>query len=169
MQITILIKIVCEDKRKYADTEKYDLVICTVGAQIPSGKSLEYIKDSFALGEKFLKNGGILAFIGTYSKIPNPPQELIDFEGELLLLSELSNIFSELGYCLTCMAGDTNAMWEHYIVNGFANSNEQNERKKLKANPNDQELKESIAHWNRMYFDYRKPYQGQALFGLEKL
>jgi len=163
------IKIVCENWHKYADAEKYDLVICTHGIAVPSGKSSECIKNTFSLGEKFLKDNGILAFIGTYSKIPNPPQELIDFEGELLLLSELNNIFSELGYCLTCMAGDTNAMWEHYIVNGFANSNEQHERKRLKENPNDQELKESIAHWNRMYFDYRKPYQGQALFGLEKL
>jgi len=60
-------------------------------------------------------------------------------------------------------------MWEHYAINGFANSNEEKEKHKLIKNPDDKELKQSIEHWNRMYFDYRRPYQGQALFGLEKL
>ena len=163
------VKIVCEKWAKYIDDEKYDLVICTHGVAVPEGKSSEYIKNTFSLGEKFLKNGGILAFIGTYSKIPDPPQELIDFEGELLVLSELNNIFGELGYCLVCMAGCTDSMWEHYAINGFANSNEEKEKEKLIKNPDDKELKQSIEHWNRMYFDYRRPYQGQALFGLEKL
>ncbi|MCL2518720.1 MAG: AraC family transcriptional regulator [Oscillospiraceae bacterium] len=163
------IKIVHDDKNTYKDAEKYDLVVCSVGQQIPSNESLEYIKSCFSLGERFLKDGGMLAYIGTYSKIPNPPQELIDFEGELLQLSELNNIFRELGYYLICMAGDTDAMWEHYAVNGFANSLEQFEKIKLKENPNDKELQQSIDHWNRMYFDYRRPYQRQALFGLVKL
>ena len=60
------IKIVCDDKRKYTDIEKYDLVICTVGTQILQGKSLEFINEIFVLGEKFLIDGGMLAYIGTY-------------------------------------------------------------------------------------------------------
>ena len=161
------IKIVCEDKNKYADTEKYDLVICTVGVQIPSNKSLEYIKNSFSLGEKFLKDGGVLAYIGPYSKIPNPPQELMDFEGELLQLSELNNIFKDLGYYLISMAGDTNSMWEHYAVNFHGGA--RGEADKMRKNPDDDDFKHDVEKWYRMYFDYRRPYQGQALFGLEKL
>ena len=157
------IRIVCEDRRKYADTEKYDLVVCTVGTQIPPGKSLEYIQNSFSLGEKFLKSGGTLAYVGTYSKIPDPPEELVDFEGELLVLSELNRIFRELGYCLTSMAGDTNAMWEHYAVNWHGGAKEAVEA--LRKDIND----DWVNKWERMYFDYRRPYQGQALFGLEKL
>jgi AraC-like DNA-binding protein/phospholipid N-methyltransferase len=157
------IKIVCENWHKYADTEKYDLVICTLGIAVPSGKSAECIKNSFTLGEKFLKKGGILGYIGTYSKIPNPPQELMDFEGELLILSELNRIFRELGYCLISMAGDTNAMWEHYAVNWHGGA--KNAVNALRKDIND----DWVNKWERMYFDYRRPYQGQALFGLEKL
>jgi len=157
------IKIVCEDKRNYTDTEKYDLVICTVGVHVPSGKSLEFIKDSFSLGEKFLKDGGMLAYIGTYSKIPNPPQELMDFEGELLILSEINRIFRKLGYCLISMAGDTNAMWEHYAVNWHGGAKKAVEA--LRKDVND----DWVNKWERMYFDYRRPYQGEALFGLVKL
>ena len=157
------IKIVCEKWDNYVDAEKYDLVICTIGEQIPTGKSLEYIRNCFALGEKFLKDDGILAYIGTYSKIPNPPQELIDFEGELLILSDLNRIFRELGYCLISMAGDTNAMWEHYAVNRHGGAKEAVQA--LRKDIND----DWVNKWERMYFDYRRPYQGQALFGLEKL
>jgi len=157
------VKIVCEDWHKYIDDEKYDLVICTHGIAVPSGKSSECIKNTFCLGEKFLKDGGVLAFIGTYSKIPNPPQELMDFEGELLILSELNCIFRELGYCLISMAGDTNAMWEHYAVNWHGGAKEA--VKALRKDIND----DWVNKWERMYFDYRRPYQGQALFGLEKL
>ena len=160
------IKIVCDDKLKYVDTEKYDLVICTLD-QAPLNKSFEFIKNTFSLGEKFLKTGGMLAYIGTYSKIPNPPQELMDFEGELLLLSELNNIFRELGYYLICMAGDTDAMWEHYAVNFHGGA--KGDADKMRKNPDDEEHKNWIDKWYRMYFDYRRPYQGQALFGLEKL
>ena len=163
------IKIVCENWHKYADAEKYDLIICTHGTAVPQGKSSEYIKNTFSLGEKFLKKGGILAYIGTYSKIPNPPQELMDFEGELLQLSELNNIFNDLGYYLICMAGDMDSMWEHYAINGFANGNEKRERDVLIENPDDKEIKQSIDHWNRMYFEFRRPYQRQALFGLVKI
>ena len=115
------------------------------------------------MGEKFLKDGGILGYIGTYSKIPNPPKELMDFEGELLQLSELNKIFRELGYCLISMAGDTNAMWEHYAVNWHGGA--KNAVEALRKDIND----DWVNKWERMYFDYRRPYQGQALFGLEKL
>ena len=157
------IKIICGDRFNYVDAEKYDLVICAHGSSVPSGKSSECIKNTFSLGEKFLKDGGILAYIGTYSKIPNPPQELMDFEGELLILSELNNIFRGLGYCLISMAGDTNTMWEHYAVNWHGGAKRAVEA--LRKDIND----DWVNKWERMYFDYRRPYQGQALFGLEKL
>ena len=161
------IKIVDGKWQKYADGEKYDLVVCTHGIAPPMGKSAECIKECFSWSEKFLKDGGILAYIGTYSKIANPPQELMDFEGELLQLSELNKIFRELGYYLICMAGDTDAMWEHYAVNFHGGA--RGDADHMRKNPDDKEHNDWIDKWYRMYFDYRRPYQGQALFGLEKL
>ena len=152
------IKLIYEDVTKYADNEKYDAVICS--------ETIDSIENTVALGEKFLKSGGILAYQKVYSKIPNPPQELLDFEGEVLPLSELNRIFNGLGYYITSMASDTNAMWERYIFNSHYGESDFDE---LKANPGDEERKKWFEKWRYMYFEYRRPYQGQALFGLKKL
>ena len=151
------IELICGDALEYTDTVKYDIVICS--------ETFGSIKDTLALGEKFLKQGGILAYHKLYSKVPNPPKERIDFDEEVLPLSELNCIFNNLGYYLTCMASDMDGMWEHYVINwsGKCDIN------KLRQNPGDDKTKRWIDKWYRMYFDYRRPYEGQALFGLEKL
>ncbi|MCL2772312.1 MAG: class I SAM-dependent methyltransferase [Oscillospiraceae bacterium] len=150
------ISLICEDVTNYNDDEKYDVVICS--------ETINSIQNTFVLGEKFLKKYGILAYQKVYSKIPNPPQELLDFEGEVLPLSELNDIFNSLGYYLKFMASETDNMFENYV----ANWNAKQDLDKLRDNLNDENSKRRIDKWWRMYFDYRRPYQGQALFGLEK-
>jgi len=149
------IKLICDDVLKYTDVNKYDVVICS--------ETFGSIKQTLALGEKFLKQEGILAYNKVYSKIPNPPRELLDFEGEVLPLSELNRIFKELGYYLISMSSDTDAMWEHYAINW------NNAFDNLKKNPNDENLKLWYDKWHNIYFNFRRPYEGQALFGLVKL
>lgn len=92
------------DILKYTNTEKYDVVSCT--------EHFGSIGETLAILEKYVKPGGKLVFCHVFSKIPNPPKELIDFEGPLPTLDELYRIFR---------------------------------------------------------FNYRRPYQGQALFVLERL
>jgi cyclopropane fatty-acyl-phospholipid synthase-like methyltransferase len=150
------ISLICENVTKYSDNKKYDVVICS--------ETIDSIQNTFALGEKFLKKGGILAYQKIYSKVPNPPQELLDFEGEVLPLSELNNIFNSLGYYLKFMASETDIMFENYV----ANWNVKQDLDRLRDNPNDEVSKQWVEKWWKMYFNYRRPYQGQALFGLEK-
>ena len=149
--------LICEDATKYNDNEKYDVVICS--------ETIGTIQNTLELGEKFLKKGGLLAYQKLYSKVQNPPQELVDFDEEVLPLSELNCIFNSLGFYMTCMASDTNSMWEHYVVNWSG----KRDLNMLRQNPNDEKLKHWIDKWYRMYFDYRRLYEGQALFGLERL
>lgn len=99
-----------------------------------------------------------------YSKVPNPPKELIDFDEEVLSLEELNKIFNNLGYYITHMASDTNSDWERYIT-----WSARREIDELRKNPNNEEQKAWINKWYNMYFVYRHSYEGQALFGLEKL
>ena len=163
------IKLICGDAFNYEDTEKYDVVVCADFDDVYKSEVSDCVKNTISVCEKFLKKGGIIAYQDVYSKVPHPPYELIDFEGKMLTLSELNSTFNELGYYLKCMASDTDSMWEHYAINGFASGNEQQERDKLIENPNDKNIKQSIDNWNRMYFEFRRPYQGQALFGLVKV
>jgi ubiquinone/menaquinone biosynthesis C-methylase UbiE len=151
------IKLIIADVLKYNDSDKYDVVIC-------SETFLDTIQNELAYGEKFLKPQGVLAYHKVYSKVPNPPQELVDFDIEVLPLSELNREFNRLGYYITHMASDTDSEWERYITRDV-----RRDINKLRSNPCDEKTKAWIDKWYRMYFDYRRPYEGQALFGLEKL
>ena len=148
--------LVCGDVTTYINKDKYDVVICS--------ETIGTIQTTLALGEKFLKPKGILAYQKLYSKIQNPPQELIDFDEEVLSLSELNRIFNELGYYIIYMASDTDSEWERYITWSARRDIE-----RFQQNPNDGKLKQWIDKWYRMYFDYRRPFEGQALFGLQKV
>lgn len=143
------------DVTKHVDTCKYDVVICS--------ETIGSIANTLALGEKFLKPEGVLCYQKLYSKVMNPPQELIDFDEEVLPLSELNRIFNELGYGMVSMASDTPGMWEHYVVNWSG----KRDMLWLKQNPDNEQIKNRIKRWYNMYFDYRRQYEGQALFGLQ--
>ena len=70
--------LVHEDVTKYQDETQYDVVICS--------ETIDSIKNTFSLGRRFLKPGGILCYQKLYAKVSDPPQELIDFDGEVLPL-----------------------------------------------------------------------------------
>ena len=144
------------DVTAYQDTCKYDVVICS--------ETIENIANTLSLGEKFLKLGGVLCYQKLYSKVMNPPQELIDFDEEVLPLSELNHVFNQLGYGMTAMASDTTGMWEHYVVNWSG----KRDLLRLKQEPDNEQLKNWVTTWYNMYFDYRRQYEGQALFGLQR-
>jgi len=151
------VRLVCEDETTYVDDEKYDVVICS--------ETIGSICDTLRLGDKFLKKGGIIAYQKLYSKVANPPQELVEFDGEVLSLSRLNHIFNENGYCLISMASDTDSAWERYVINWSG----RNDINRLRENPSENRLKEWIDKWYSMYFDYRRQYEGQAMFGLQRL
>ena len=150
------IELVCADVLSYSDATQYDVVICS--------ETFGTIQETLALGEKFLKPHGVLAYQKLYAKVPHPPQELVDFDEEVLPLNELNALFNRLGYYVTHMASDSSSDWERYIT-----WSARRDIARLRANPGDAQLKDWIDKWYRMYFEYRRPYEGQALFGLEKL
>ena len=145
------------DVTTYQDSCKYDVVICS--------ETIGSIADTLALGEKFMKPDGVLCYQKLYSKVANPPQELIDFDEEVLPLSKLNCIFNQLGYSMTSMASDTQGMWERYILNWSG----KRDLLRLKQEPDNEQLRDWIDMWYNMYFDYRRQYEGQALFGLQRL
>lgn len=145
------------DVTTYEDTCKYDVVICS--------ETIESIENTFSIGERFLKPGGVLCLQKLYSKVMNPPQELIDFDEEVLPLSGLNRRFNELGYSMTVMASDTPGMWEHFVVNWSG----KRDVLRLQQEPENEQLRNWVTKWYDMYFDYRRQYEGQALFGLQRL
>lgn len=151
------VRLVCEDVTTYQDTEKYDVVICS--------ETIGSICDTLRLGEKFLKKGGIIAYQKLYSKVANPPKELIEFDREVLTLSKLNHIFNEVGYYMISMASDNDSAWERYVINWCG----LNDINRLRKNPSNARLKKWIDKWYDIYFDYRRQYEGQALFGLQQM
>ena len=142
--------LVHEDVTKYQDETQYDVVICS--------ETIDSIKNTFSLGRRFLKPGGILCYQKLYAKVSDPPQELIDFDGEVLPLSALNRHFNELGWYMTAMASESPGMWEHYVVNWCG-----------KRNWEEGAAPEWTKIWYDIYFDYRRQYEGQALFGLREI
>ncbi len=98
------VKLIEEDVLKYTDTDKYDVVSCT--------EKFGNIGETLNLLEKYVKPGGKIVFCHLFSKIPNPPKELTDFEGPLPTLDELYGIFRELGYYITSITSDTVSEWD---------------------------------------------------------
>ena len=150
------VALICGDVLKYKTGEKFDAVMCT---ELSTG-----LFDSFARGvaylERFLKPGGTLVFGRLYSKIPEPPRELVDFDGPLPTLREIYEEARRCGYLVTAMASGADAAWEQYVFRGAKQSLE-----KLRKDPEDAWTNK----WYRIYFDCRRPYEGWALFGMEKI
>ena len=80
-------------------------------------------------------------------------------------LPEPNHVFNENGFQITSMASDTNGMWEKYVLNW----NGKRDLLRLKQDIHNQELKNWIKQWYDMYFDYRRQYEGQAMFGLQRI
>jgi len=150
------VELICGDVLKYKTRERFDFVVCT---ELSTG-----LFDDFAQGlahlEKFIKPGGKLVFGKLYSKIPEPPQELVEFDGPLPTLREIYEEARRCGYLIITMASDTDAAWEQYVFRGAKQF-----LAALRKDPEDAWTNK----WYRIYFDYRRPYEGWALFGLEKI
>jgi len=154
------IRLICDDVLLYKDAAKYDLIICT---EMSAG-----LFNSFSEGltflEQFLKHDGTLALGRLFSEIPNPPQELIDFDGSIPTLNEIYTEARQYGYLITSMTSGDTASWERYIMRDSKLSFE-----KLRNGTYDSGSAAWMDKWHRMYYDFRRPYEGWALFGLEKL
>lgn len=148
---------ICDDVTTYKDSKKYDVVICS--------ETFDSIPYTLSIGKKFLKSSGTLCYQKLYSKVEIPPQELIDFDVEVLPLSKLNNIFNQLGFQVTSMASDSVGKWEQYILNWSGKK----DLIKLSANKMDENLRNWIKTWYDMYFKYRRQYEGQAMFGLQQI
>ena len=62
------------------------------------------------------------------------------------------------------MATDTVSEWERYIT-----WSAKRDLEKLRQNPEDEKLLAWIDKWYRIYFEYRRLYEGWGLFGIEQL
>lgn len=138
-----------------ADT-KYDFAcLC--------GEDFGGIEGTIHLLEKYIKPDGKLIIGTRFSRIDNPPAELIEFEGETLSLKEIYNVFYANGYFITSMATDTNSEWERYIM--------WSARRNLaasKSNPDDPDRFEWCKKWYETYFGFRREYEGYGTFVIEK-
>lgn len=150
------IKLIHKDVTKYKDDSKYDVVICS--------ETIESIENTFHLGERFLKKGGTLLYQKVFSYTQVVPKELDAFDGGVYPLTKLNKIFNDLGYYVTYLATGTENDWNRYYTWSVRRDID-----KLRKKPNNQELKKQIDSWNYMHFQYRMPYENQALFGLQKL
>lgn len=151
------ISLVEADVTAYRDDERYDVVLCS--------ETIGTIEETLALGERFLRPGGLIGYQKLYSRVDDPPEALVAFDGEVLPMPALHERFSTLGYAITSMALDTPAKWAHYVLNW-------NGKRLIDArrrHPEDEAGRQWMETWYRMYFEHRMRFEGQALFGLEKV
>jgi SAM-dependent methyltransferase len=152
------IKLICGDVLQHVDAIKYRVVVCT---ELSTGLFNSF-QEGIIFLERFIEPGGIIVFGKLFSNIPNPPQELIDFDGPLPTLSEIYDEAKQCGYLITSMASGGNAAWERYVMG-------ERKAERLTKYTTDPEWAAWTDKWHKIYYDYRRPYEGWALFGMEKL
>lgn len=159
------VKLIVDDIFKQNPEQKYDVVVCT---ELSGGSPGHRLFESFASGitflDQFVKPNGQLVFGRLFSKLPNPPQELIDFDGDLPTLNQIYQDLKQLGYYITAMVSDTPAQWERYIM-----WSAKRDLERLRQNPNDDNTATWLDKWYRIYFEHRRQYEGWGLFAIEKL
>jgi len=150
------VTLVCADVLEWVTNEKFDFAcLC--------GEDFGGIEGTIHLLEKYVKPDGKLIIGTRYSRVDNPPAELIEFEGETLPLKDISSIFYANGYFITSMATDTQHEWERYIM--------WSARRNLaayKSNPDDPVSFEWCKKWYETYFGFRREYEGYGTFVIEK-
>lgn len=151
------VTLVESDIFQWSSNEKYDYACL-------SGEEFGGLQNTILLLEKFVKAGGKLIIGTRFSKVENPPQELIDFEGELLSLNQINNIFQLNGYFITAMVSDTHNEWERYIMWSARRHLEE-----LRKDTKNLSQLEWCRKWYDMYFRLRRPLEGYATFVIEKL
>jgi hypothetical protein len=127
------------------------------------GEEFGGIESTIHLLEKYIKPNGKLIIGTRYSKVDNPPAELIEFEGETLSLKNIYDIFYANGYFITSMATDTQNEWERY--------NMWSARRNLaayKSNPENPSRLQWCKKWYETYFGFRRDFEGYGTFVIEK-
>lgn len=150
------ISLICADVLTWVTDNKYDFACL-------SGEDFGGLEGTIRLLEKYIKPGGKLIIGTRFSKVENPPAELIEFEGETLSLKDIYTIFYENGYFITSMATDTHNEWERYIM--------WSARRNLvayKNNPDDPSRFAWCKKWYETYFEFRREYEGYGTFVIEK-
>jgi len=153
------INLICGDVLQYTDTLKYDVIVCT---ELSAGLFNSF-QEGISFIEKFVKPAsGLLVFGRLFSEIPNAPQELIDFDGDMPNLSELYDEVKICGYLITSMVSGSNNSWERYAVCD-------RKAERVAKYSTDPESAAWTDKWYKMYYDYRRPYENWGLFGIEKI
>ena len=150
------ITLICADVLDWVTDKKYDFACL-------SGEEFGGIESTIHLLEQYIKPGGKLIIGTRYSRVDEPPAELIEFEGETLPLKIIYSIFYDNGYFITSMATDTQNEWERYIM--------WSARRHLAAyknNPDNQDLLAWCKKWYETYFGFRRDYEGYGTFVIEK-
>jgi SAM-dependent methyltransferase len=150
------ISLICADVLNWVTDKKYDFAsLC--------GEEFGGIESTIHLLEKYIKPDGKLIIGTRYSRVDNPPAELIEFEGETLSLKNIYNIFYVNGYFITSMSTDTQNEWERYIM--------WSARRHLdayKSNPDNPSRFKWCQKWYETYFGFRRDYEGYGTFVIEK-
>lgn len=154
------VTLICGDVLKYNSIERFDVVLCT---ELTTGV-FDNFEEGIAFLERFVKPGGTLIFGRLFSKIENPPQELIDFDGELPTLVDIWRTIKRCGFHFTALATDTHAEWERYIT-----SNAKETIEHFRRSSDDAKFATWDDKWYRIYFEQRRQYEGWGLFAIEKL
>ncbi len=150
------VSLVCDDVLQWKTDEKFDFA-CLCGEEFGG------LESTINLLEKFIKPDGKLIIGTRFSRVDNPPAELIEFEGETLPLKTIYDIFFANGYFITSMATDTQQEWERYIM--------WSARRNLAAHknsPDKPELFEWCRKWYETYFGFRREYEGYGTFVIER-
>lgn len=142
---------------KWHSDEKYDYVCL-------SGEEFGGLQSTVTLLEGFMKPDGKLIIGTRFSKVENPPQELVDFEGELLTLNEINAVFQSNGYFITDMVSDTHHEWERYIM-----WSARRHLAELRKDVKNQSQMKWCQKWYDIYFRLRRPFEGYATFVIEKI
>lgn len=154
------VKLIEGDAKQFKPPGKYD-VVSMVGEDL-----FRSIPLNLNHMEKFRCNNGVLIYGTPYAIKPDIPKELIEFEGPLLTLNELYNLFKEEGYIVSDFATCEHSEWERYV--GWS------ARRDMKALYNEngtinKDKLEWIDLWYKMYFNYRKDFEGFVIFTLRKI
>ena len=150
------ISLICADVLNWVTDKKYDFA-CLCGEEFGG------IESTIHLLEKYIKPDGKLIIGTRYSRVDNPPAELIEFEGETLSLKNIYNVFYVNGYFITSMSTDTQNEWERYIM--------WSARRNLaayKSNPENPSRLQWCKKWYETYFGFRRDYEGYGTFVIEK-
>ena len=145
------------DVMAYQTDTLFDVVCCTENLVKDIGGRLRWM-------EHYAKPEGKLVISSLYAKVEDPPAELTDFDGPLLTLDAIYDVIRETGFYLTSIALDSPMAWNTYI--SWSN---QRDLAALRKNPDDARLMAWIEKWNHMYFRNRIPYEGMAMFVVERL